>query len=287
MAAAAAASAAGGSGGKKRVVALDFDGVVCDSVGESSLSAFRAAAIQWPEVFATEAAEAAKPRLVEQMRAVRPVVETGYENIVQIRCLYEGGDGDATVDEMLRTWHGPDGMLASSMARWGLDREPLVELFGRVRDEWIAADLRGWLAPNRIYPGVAEGVKAAIARGDEVYVVTTKQARFTAALLKDMAGIDLPADRIHSTTVSGEPKSRVLARLAEAHPGLDDYLFVEDKLSTLDKALVAPETAQGPWRLFLVDWGYNTPEERRAADDNPRIELVGVERFGALMGGAR
>jgi hypothetical protein len=37
----------------------------------------QAAAIQWPEVFATPEAEAAKPRLVEQMRAVRPVVETG------------------------------------------------------------------------------------------------------------------------------------------------------------------------------------------------------------------
>lgn len=37
----------------------------------------QAAAIQWPEIFVTEAAEAAKPDLVEKMRAVRPVVETG------------------------------------------------------------------------------------------------------------------------------------------------------------------------------------------------------------------
>lgn len=38
----------------------------------------QAAAIQWPEIFKTAAAEAAKPQLVEQMRAVRPVVETGW-----------------------------------------------------------------------------------------------------------------------------------------------------------------------------------------------------------------
>jgi hypothetical protein len=37
----------------------------------------QAAAIQWPEIFGTAAAEAAKPDLVEKMRAVRPVVETG------------------------------------------------------------------------------------------------------------------------------------------------------------------------------------------------------------------
>jgi hypothetical protein len=51
----------------------------------------------------------------------------------------------------------------------------MVSLFGRVRDDWIASDLAGWLAPNRIYPGVAEAVKEALAGGDEVYVVTTKQ----------------------------------------------------------------------------------------------------------------
>lgn len=72
-----AAAAAGATGAPPRLVALDFDGVVCDSVGESSLSAFKAAAILWPGVFATPEAEAAKPRLVEEMRAVRPVVETG------------------------------------------------------------------------------------------------------------------------------------------------------------------------------------------------------------------
>lgn len=31
--------------------ALDFDGVLCDSVGESSLSAWKAAEKLWPEIF--------------------------------------------------------------------------------------------------------------------------------------------------------------------------------------------------------------------------------------------
>lgn len=74
----------------QRLVALDFDGVICDSVGESSLSAIKAAKKLWPQIFDTPAAEARKDELVEGMRGVRPVVETGYENIVQIRALYEG-----------------------------------------------------------------------------------------------------------------------------------------------------------------------------------------------------
>jgi hypothetical protein len=50
--------------------------------------------------------------------------------------------------------------------------------------------------------------------------------------------------------------------------------------------IAAPETA-GRWSLYLVDWGYNTPEERAAADANPDIELLGVPQFADLMAGRR
>ena len=52
----------------------------------------------------------------------------------------------------------------------------LVALFSKVRDEWIAEDLNGWLAPNRIYEGVAAPVKQSMG-SNEVYVVTTKGVR--------------------------------------------------------------------------------------------------------------
>lgn len=53
-------------------------------------------------------------------------------------------------------------------------------MFGSTRDEWMAADIKGWLAPNRIYPGIADVLKDLIAR-EEVYIVTTKQVRFKRA----------------------------------------------------------------------------------------------------------
>jgi hypothetical protein len=118
--------------------------------------------------------------------------------------LLEGVDPQ----DMLQQWHD---MLPGYMQRWALDRaevrrrrsvckpqsvrlaspsapggQPaqlpsqllpllqLVELFGSTRDEWMAADLEGWLAPNRIYPGVAQAIQALMER-DEVYIVTTKQ----------------------------------------------------------------------------------------------------------------
>ncbi len=61
----------------KDVWAFDFDGVVCDSVGESSLSAWKAALKKWPEIFGTPEAESKRDSVLEGMRIVRPVVETG------------------------------------------------------------------------------------------------------------------------------------------------------------------------------------------------------------------
>lgn len=60
------------------------------------------------------------------------------------------------------------------------------------------------------------------------------QARFTEALLRDMAEVPLPADRIFSQAESGRPKSEVLQMLEQRHPGTD-YHFIEDKMGTLEK----------------------------------------------------
>jgi len=48
--------------------------------------------------------------------SLHPTTTPSYENIVQIRCLYEG----VGVDEMLATWHST--MLPSYMQKWQLDR---------------------------------------------------------------------------------------------------------------------------------------------------------------------
>ncbi len=39
------------------------------------------------------------------------------------------------------------------------------------------------------------------------------------------------------------------------------------------------------WKLYLVDWGYNTLEERQRAEANPRIQLLSLgESFAKATG---
>ena len=73
----------------KQLWALDFDGVICDSCGESSLSAWKAATLQWPSIFKSPEAMSQKDEVMERMRSVRPVVETGvpYRYMPDVMCL--------------------------------------------------------------------------------------------------------------------------------------------------------------------------------------------------------
>ncbi|TVU39464.1 hypothetical protein EJB05_12884 [Eragrostis curvula] len=256
--------------------ALDFDGVLCDSCGESSLSAVKAAKVRWPWVF--EQVDAAMEEwIVEQMYTLRPVVETGYENLLLVRLLVEiripsarkssvrffntsygncymckVADG-LTVQEILENWLK---LKPTIMAEWQEDRDSLVELFGRVRDDWIENDFSGWIGANRFYPGTADALKFS---SSEVYIVTTKQSRFAEALLKELAGIDFPSERIYGLGTG----------------------FVEDRLATLNNVINEP--ALDKWNLYLVTWGYNTQKEREEAEGISRIQLVDLPDFSKKL----
>ncbi|KAJ6328658.1 hypothetical protein OIU77_010361 [Salix suchowensis] len=174
--------------------ALDFDGVLCDSCGESSLSAVKAAKVRWPDLFDT-VDSTLEDWVADQMHFVRPVVETGYENLLLVRLLLEMripsirkssvAEG-LTVDGILENWSKLKPVI---MEEWVENRDALVELFGKVRDEWMDNDLATWIGANRFYPGVPDALKFA---SSSIYIVTTKQSRFAAALLQELAGDENP-----------------------------------------------------------------------------------------------
>jgi hypothetical protein len=131
-----------------------------------------------------------------------------------------------------------------------------------------------------LYPGVAEAVPAAQKRSDAaVKIVTTKQGRFALAILERMGKISIADDDMYSTTVSGIPKTDVLRTLGV--DGNPRKIFVEDKLSTLEKVCKADDLDE--WELFLVDWGYNTESERARAAANDRITVIDISTFISLL----
>ncbi|KAK4748032.1 hypothetical protein SAY87_014618 [Trapa incisa] len=217
------------------------------------------------------------------MWQVRPVVETGYENVLLVRLLLEMRipsirkssvvDG-LTVDGILESWTKIKPVI---MEEWSENRDDLIDLFGKTRDDWIEKDLATWIGANRFYPGIPDALQFA---SSKLYIVTTKQGRFADALLRELAGVIIPPERIFGLGTG--PKVKVLKELQKKpeHQGLLLH-FVEDRLATLKNVIKEPEL--DGWNLYLGDWGYNTKKEREEAAAISRIHLLQLQDFSTRL----
>lgn len=249
------------------VLALDFDGVVCDGRAEYFEAARRACAVTWPGADPP-------PHVAARFATLRPLVEGGWEMPLLLHALV-GGVDDAAVGDR-RAWVET---AKTMLAQIGSSPEALGRTLNRVRDEWFAANPVEWVAHHVMYPRVPERIEAALDDGVRVVIVTTKAERFARALLAARSA------RLGTLPVVGRepsraiPKLETLTRLARGY-GLRHgagLWFVEDLLETLDSVRRAPGLAGV--RLFLAAWGYNTIEDRARVGLTPHVALLSRARF--------
>jgi phosphoglycolate phosphatase-like HAD superfamily hydrolase len=230
------------------VLALDFDGVLCDSARETGITGWKAAGKLWEDM-----TDALPPdRLLDAYCRARPVIETGYEAILMMRLLKDGEEPDALLERFQKR-------LAETVARSGADTDELKRLYGAIRDRWIQEDPQGWLSLSPLYPGTAETLNA-LPSGFDCYIITTKEERFVEQLLA-YHGVQFDAARIYGLDRRMQ-KEAVLRELMERHPGRS-IDFVEDRLGTLKRLSKQPDLASV--RLHIACWGYNTEAECREA----------------------
>jgi phosphoglycolate phosphatase-like HAD superfamily hydrolase len=248
-----------------RSLALDFDGVICDTVQELLKSTWQVYRQVWGA-----SDDGPPPEVAAAYVRLRPALEIGWESPVLLRAIIEGVPEAELLQEFQTVWS------QRILEAHRLNREDLTARFDAARDMWIRADLRGWLASNHFYPGVAERLRA-IAQSDvRVFVLTTKEGRF-AHLLLEQNGVKLP-----TAHVWGKERARSkadLLRILRKEQGVDygDIWFVEDRLKTLQS--VAQQADLKTVRLFLATWGYNTPAERKEARADGRIILLTLGQF--------
>ena len=227
------------------ILALDFDGVVCDGLREYFQTAWRA----YGEVFAPGAG-APPEGLAERFYPLRPVVETGWEMPLVLYGLVSGvPDAD-----ILDRW--PE-LVPQLLAQAGVEPATIGQAVDGVRDRWIQQDMDGWLSYQRFYPGVIDRLQEAIDSGTELVIISTKEGRFIQQLLAQ-GGVTLPGDRILGKEVK-RPKYETLRQIQTAQPGKVIW-FVEDRVKALQAVQQQPDL--GHVELFLADWGYNTAADR-------------------------
>lgn len=247
------------------MLALDFDGVLCDGRREYFEASWRAAARVWPVGTLKR-----RPAVRERFHRLRPVIMSGWEMPVLVRALALGVAERRT----LTAW--PD---VRETIVGGEHRDALVarlrQVLDDVRRDWIGTDPAGWLAAHRPYAPLAR-LRPMLASAGRVVVVTTKEGEFARRILSSWG---LHVDDVQGKE-AGEHKCENLLAVRERHTG-SRVVFVEDRLETLE--CVARCSAREPRladvALLLATWGYNTAATRSAARRLPRIRLLELRDF--------
>lgn len=248
------------------LLALDFDGVICDGLVEYFQTTCQAYDELWPQD--TRSFEGYR----DDFYAARPIIESGWEMPVMLRSLVQGH----TASEILAHW--PE-RRAEVLAQQSYDRAHFSQVVDGVRDRAINTQLTDWLALHRFYPGVIPQLQQWLTLPQvDLWVVSTKEGRFIAQLL-EQAGVDLPRSQIIGKEIR-QPKVVTLGQLRDRSP---DHLisFIEDRLPPLQQASTVPEL--DAVRLYLADWGYNTAQMRSQISEHHRIQLLSLVQLGQLV----
>lgn len=259
---------------------FDFDGVVCDSCDECTVSALRTC--QKLDVLREGAAPDYPPQwLFDKMREIRPAIETGWQIPVLLYVFLDqkreaekpNGAKAMSVDEIIANY---ERLVDETLETWGKSEADMIDTFGGVRDTWIKEDLTSWLDINSFYPGVPESLSNCKGEG---ILVTTKQQRFAIALCRH-AGVGtepLPDDRIYGLGQYKNKADVIVDRMTTGGYKPEETYFFEDRWPTLAKCL-KDERLDGV-RLHLCSWGYCTESELALARAEPRVEVLELEDF--------
>lgn len=249
------------------LLALDFDGVICDGLIEYFQTAWKTYCL-----IGSPTSQTPPLGLAEQFYRLRPVIETGWEMPILVQSLLDG----VPEAELFNNWAE---IALKQVEKLNLSPAEIAARLDGVRDEWIAADVDNWLAQHRFYPGIAERLQQIVGSSVNPFIITTKEQRFVRQLLKQQQ-VDFAESQIFGKEVK-QPKAQTLRFLINQYTQkLGEPLtvwFVEDRLKTLQNIEAQPDL-QGV-QLFLADWGYNTNTERFIAQQDPKIQLLSLSQF--------
>jgi phosphoglycolate phosphatase-like HAD superfamily hydrolase len=238
----------------KRLLFLDFDGVICNSVLECLYSATIAYFSKYLKVQITSLPLSFKEGFIRY----RPYIRTGEDYVVLADLVARGVEihGQEDFDRELQS---------NPVDKLSLFRD----LFYQTRRELIAHDFLHWMRLNPLYPGIKQPLLE-VAQDPTVYILSTKVSDLIRRILL-FHGIDWPEERIlYSHTVS---KKEIIGSLLTSQ-GAENATLLDDQLDHLRVAMEDRRITP-----FLAGWEYVNPEwlEQR------EVPVLPIEEFRAFL----
>lgn len=256
------------------VLALDFDGVISDSLLEAYLLTWRIAGKLDPQL-------AVAGGRIPDLDNIHSFRDENREHWDSFSRLVPFGNRAEDYLVIHRAVH--QGMIIATQEEFDSFRntfEPrrldeFHEEFYRERYHLAGHHREGWVALNKPYPGVREAVEALSSRF-ELAVATSKDSQTVHALL-DSYGLSSLFGQGHVLDKSmGGSKRAHLASLRDIfNCTYGEMTFIDDKVAHLI------DCARLGVHLYMAGWGYNsTQEEELAASRN--IPVLQIEELASL-----
>lgn len=246
-----------------KLLALDFDGVICNGL----LEYFETSKRTYNQIWTEEKLN--NQDLAESFYNLRPVIETGWEMPVLLRALVLNN----SPAEILENWLKISQKIVESE---NLNPHNIAKQLDEVRNIWIKTDLQSWLDLHNFYEGVIETLNKFIKSNITLYIITTKEGKFTKELLKNQ-GLEIPQNRIFGKEKK-RPKYETLRQIIkENNLKSKEVYFIEDRLPALNSVYEQSDLKEVG--LFLASWGYNTEKTRNSLNNNQGIKLLSLETF--------
>jgi len=249
------------------ILALDFDGVLCDGMHEYFETSRRTYRRIWPDQ------PVPGEDLLAAFSTLRPVIMTGWEMPLLLRALVQGRQPAA----MLQHWEAVrDELMHAGVPQGKALSDALTQTLDEVRRAWITATPDDWLQRNVPYCPL-DDVRRLLAEPASTVLVTTKEGEFARQILDHWRVSLADIQGKETGTHKCDNLRALIAQFEAAHGRRPTLWFVEDRLETLQH--VTTHTDLDDVGLFLAAWGYNTPEVRASVQDNGRIRLLSLEQF--------
>ncbi|NQT24549.1 hypothetical protein HQ585_04275 [candidate division KSB1 bacterium] len=221
-------------------LALDFDGVIADSIEECLVMGYNAFALHNKNYKPINHLSELDSNIISEVKKLRNFIRSGQDYVYIFKALNLAVQikDQADFDEFTSKYQD--------------DHDLYFELFYHMRAKLSESDPEAWAKLSPLYSGIQAFLSSF--PKERLYIVTTKKIEYASIILK-LNRIVLPAE--HMCRATGEiPKQTILSQLVDR---LDvqpvNFHFIDDQVDTLVK--VKPTGVQ----CYMAEWGYNNQDQ--------------------------
>ena len=228
-----------------KVIALDFDGVVGDSVYECYVQSIKGFKDLGGKINDSKAVE-------EAFRKARPFVKIAEDYLVVLRLIESNPNID--FDEISQA------DFDTAKGKYKGEFPKFKERFMFYRKEMQSKSENDWFKLQKDFPNVVQNVNKLIDKGYKVVIATTKDKPSIVKLLKQYGCNIKEEDIVHKEIFDDKAKQIKFISLKYDVP-VRKITFVDDMV---EQVKIVKTTGA---KTAMADWGYSTKAQRKEAED--------------------